>query len=134
MQQPVKRKKILKWLRKMAALMPEKTYQVAHKLAGPVYTDAEGNLYTDEMEKEGIPKRMVWKYIDEHPINHKRRMLKMWDRFHDVRAIAAYMEMVGGITLSGEPVQHPDASVSDLQPDLSTLIPKEGNHLGEEEI
>lgn len=105
MKQPIKRGKIIKWIRKLAALMPEKTYQVAHKLSFPMFTDAEGNMYTQEMEKEGVPRRAVWRYIDEHPISHKRRMLKMWDRFHDIRALATYMEVVGGITLSGENVE-----------------------------
>lgn len=103
--QPVKRKKLIKYIRKLAAMLPEKTYQVAHKLAYPVFTDAEGNLYTEEMEKEGVSRRAVWRYVEEHPVSHKRRMLKMWDKFHDIRALAAYMEVVGGITLSGENIE-----------------------------
>ena len=105
MKQPVKRKKLIKYIRKLAAMLPEKTYQAAHRLGAPVFTDAEGNMYTEEMEKDGVPRRAVWRYIGEHPISHKRRMLKMWDHFHDIRALAAYMEAVGGITLSGENVE-----------------------------
>lgn len=104
-QQPIKRKKLIKYIRKLAALLPEKTYQVAHKLAYPVFTDAEGNMYTEEMAKDGVPRRAVWRYIEDHQVSHKRRMLKMWDQFHDIRALAAYMEIVGGITLSGENVE-----------------------------
>ncbi len=105
MQQPVKRKKLIKYIRKLANMLPEKTYQVAHKLSYPAFTDAEGNMYTEEMEKEGVSRRAVWRYVEEHQVSHKRRMLKMWDRFHDIRALAVYMEMVGGITLAGENIE-----------------------------
>jgi len=104
-QQPIKRKKLIKYISKLATMLPEKTYQAAHKLAFPVFTDPEGNMYTEEMANDGVPRRAVWRYVEEHPVSHKRRMLRMWDQFHDIRALAVYMEMVGGITLTGENVE-----------------------------
>jgi len=113
--QPVKRKKLIKYIRKLAAMLPEKTYQALHRLSAPVFTDPEGNLYTEEMKEDGIEKRAVWRYVDNHPVSHKRRMLKMWDRFHDIRALAVYMEMVGGITLTGENVEEVRARIAKEQ-------------------
>jgi len=128
MQQPIKRKKIIKWLNKIAKLMPEKTYQVAHKLAFPVYTDPEGNMYTEQMEAEGIKRRAVWRYVEEHPVNHKRRMLKMWDKFHDIRAIDSYMRIVGNIGLMQ------DAPVDSLEPQILDENAQQDNSLPEEKI
>lgn len=94
---------MVKWLSKLADLLPDKMYQALHKLAAPVYTDSEGNVYTEEMEKEGVKRRAVWQYVGEHPANHKRRMLKMWDQFQDIRIIDLYMRQYGGITILGRP-------------------------------
>lgn len=81
MKQKVKRKKVIKWLNKVCKDLPVRTYQVAHKYHRPLFTDPQGNLYTEEMGKEGIERRMVWRYVETHERNHKRMCLHLYDRW-----------------------------------------------------
>lgn len=90
----MKRKTIIKFLNKACTELPVKKYQVAHKLGQGYFTDPEGNLYTEEMEKEGVSKRLVTKYIGDHERNHKRICLHIYDRF-GVEGIIYYFRSYG---------------------------------------
>ena len=98
-QQKIKRKKIIKYFNKLAKLLPVVYYKALQKLSSPVYTNEAGDLYTEEMETAGEKRVANWAVITEHPVNHKRRMMKLWDQFEDIRAVDAYMRLTGKMTL-----------------------------------
>lgn len=99
MQNKVKRKKMGKYLRKLAAMLPVVYYKALIKLSSPVYTNEKGDLYTEEMEKAGDKKIANWAIIQEYPVSHKRRMMKLWDKFGDIRAIDYYLRVNGKISI-----------------------------------
>ncbi len=94
--QMMKRKRVLRWLRRECVKLPAETYQALHKLHRPIYTDPQGNLYTNEMDKAGVPKRMVWQFVEDHPVNHYRRCKRLYDKF-GFMAIHAYFHIKGGM-------------------------------------
>lgn len=95
-QQIVKRKRVLRWLRRECQKLPEQKYQAFEKFSRPLFTDPEGNLYTEEMEKDGVPRRMVWQQVVEHPVNHYRVVKKLYDKY-GFGVIHAYFQIVGGM-------------------------------------
>jgi len=124
MQQPIKRKKVIKFLNRVCKHLPERTYQALHRFGKPMYQDAEGLLWPNN-DEEGS-RRMVWRYVETHKHNAKRLCLHIYDRW-GMQAVAYYFQ-VNGLQVNM------DGSVSNLQPNTATLGPQEGNHLTEENL
>jgi hypothetical protein len=81
--QKTKRKRVLRFIRKAAESLPEKTYKAYHKYASPLYT------YNEDGSKS-----VSLGYLQDHPINHARRMKRLYDR-HGLIAVDAYLRFYG---------------------------------------
>ena len=77
MQQPIKRKKVIKFIQRVAKLLPERTYSVPHRLSQVMYQNAAGEL----SREPGEGKRPVWRVVEEHTYNNKRLCLHIYDRW-----------------------------------------------------
>lgn len=92
MQQPIKRKKVIKFLNKICQYLPEKTYQTLDKLSYPQYQDAFGQLWGENDDEE--TRRMVWHEITTHTHNPKRLCLHLYDRW-GIMAVNYYFNVNG---------------------------------------
>lgn len=79
----VKRKKVLRWLSRTASMLPEDTYKAFHKYASPM------TAYNDDGTKT-----LHVGYLGTHPINHKRRMKRLYDKYGLI-AVDAYLRSYG---------------------------------------
>ena len=75
------KKDIYRWIDKNADILPPDEYFAFHKY----YPGSHFN----EDEKELIGQ---W---EEHPVNHKRRLKRIWRRTHDFLMINKYFEKYG---------------------------------------
>lgn len=112
----MKRKKVIRWLKKEAKKLPEQTYPAYEKFNRPFFTDAEGNMYTEEMRKEKVPVRMVDRQVVNCPVNHYRRMKCLYDKW-GFMAVHAYFRVIGGMIPE-------NASENLLEPQISPEIIK----------
>lgn len=78
----LRKKSILKFLKRECDKLPKKTYKAYHKYFKPQFEMIEG--------QSGL----VGGYIQEHPVNHKRRAFRLWKR-HGWEGIVYYFASQG---------------------------------------
>lgn len=88
----MKPKHYIRLLKREAEKLPKETYSALHKLSQPRFQDKEGNLYEEQIEGT----RPVWKYIEEHVVNHARRVKKLFKRYGQ-NAVDAYFFVKGNL-------------------------------------
>lgn len=93
-QQSIKRKRVLRWLREESKKIAPASYDAFEKFNRAFFTDPEGNMYTEEMREQGIPVRMVDKQIVQCPVNHYRRLKRLYDKY-GAGAVHAYFKIIG---------------------------------------
>lgn len=122
-QQPIKRKRVIKFLNKVCKHLPEKEYKALDKLSYPKYQDAEGKLW----EESGEDRRMVWKEITTHTFNNKRMCLHLYDRW-GIMAVDYYFKINKLQIMSDGSVQPfvipENASQNSLEAQISPEITK----------
>jgi hypothetical protein len=95
--QPVKRKKVIKFMNKICKHLPIKEYRAAHKLNKIMYQDASGELWANNDEETRKP---VWRVIETHQHNNKRLCLHLYDRW-GIQAVDYYFK-VNGLQIMGD--------------------------------
>ena len=78
-----KRKVVLKQLKKFAESLPEDTYKAYHKYFTPKWEEDENG---EEVLRLG--------YLQDHPVNHGRRLKKMYDLF-GMLGVQGYLHSYG---------------------------------------
>ena len=92
----MKPKKWIRLLKREANKLPLETYTAAHKLLNIQFQDKDGNMY-NEPAPEGEEKRKpVWRSIQEHPVNHGRRVKRYFKKY-GMAAVDAYFYVKGGM-------------------------------------
>jgi len=127
------RKRAIKILNRICQGLPDKTYQVAHRLSKVMYQDAEGVVYPSK--PEDMETRPVDRYVQEHKRNNKRLCLHIWDRF-GWPGVQYLFEMTKREQelLAREVVESSNASVTHLQPQEAQEINEQGDSLGLEKV
>lgn len=83
MKNPVKKKKIIQFIRDAVKALPEDTYKAYHKFIEPRFEDDENG---EKMVRYG--------YLQDHPVNHRRRCRHMYEKY-GMKGIDAYLQAYG---------------------------------------
>jgi len=92
----MKPKKMIKILKREAKKIPLEEYHVFNKFYRPLFQDAEGNLHSEREEKDGSKRRMVFGVVEKYPVNHGRRVKKLYKQF-GMSGVDAYFFVKAGM-------------------------------------
>jgi len=87
---------MIKILKREAKKIPLEEYPVFNKFYKPLFQDAEGNLHNEREEKDGSKRRMVFGVVEKYPVNHGRRVKKLFQQY-GMPAVDAYFFVKAGM-------------------------------------
>src|SRR5690349_7894843 len=107
----MKRKKIIKWIEQESKKLPPEWYYVPHKLNKEMIIECQEGEKEDftvpvPEGEEGEPKRMrvINRVQEAHPVNHKRRLMTIFDN-EGFEGVEAYFNKRKFVRKDGESVK-----------------------------